>query len=124
MAEDSENSAPSGGVPQADDLETRIAAIESRLDQIDAALKKFNDPDILQQQHLAFERHEELLEELRREQKSITEQTGFWFRDIRSMDGWEGIFWRGARYFGLIVTGVSAIVFVIFIAFLIRASRH
>jgi prefoldin subunit 5 len=70
MIEDSGNASPSAGVSGWDDLARRIAAIESRLDDVDATLKGINASVS------SYAAQDKLLRDLKREQDSIREQTG------------------------------------------------
>lgn len=75
MTEGSENASPSADVARSDELAARIATIESRLDQIDAALNTSGLSDFLQKQQAAHEEHKTLLAKLKREQDSLGIQT-------------------------------------------------
>jgi len=75
MTEGSENASPSADVARSDELAARIAAIESRLDQIDVALNTSGLSDFLQKQQAAHEEHKTLLAKLKREQDSLRIQT-------------------------------------------------
>jgi hypothetical protein len=83
MTDGREHPPSSENSPRADDLDTRMAAVESRLDQIDAALRALNAKDILRM-HSAHQEHEKLLKELKKEQDSIASQTGSY-----SAETWE-----------------------------------
>jgi small-conductance mechanosensitive channel len=75
MAEDKGNDSLLEGLWRADDLGARIAAIETRLDRIDTALKTLDARNIPEQQNLLNKKHEKLLSEQKREIESIREQT-------------------------------------------------
>jgi hypothetical protein len=87
MAEDKGNDSLLEGFSRADDLGARIAAIETRLDRIDTALKTLGARNILEQQNPLNQKHEQQLSELEREIDSIREQTGS--RTADSDNAWD-----------------------------------
>ena len=89
MTDERDHPSRSEGSPRLDDLERRLAAVESRLDQMGAALKTLDVLSILRQQQLVNRNHGEMLAKLNKEQDSIREQTGSWSAD--SYEAWKPI---------------------------------
>jgi uncharacterized coiled-coil protein SlyX len=89
MTDEREHPSRSEGSSRLDDLERRLAALESRLDQMGTALKTLDVSNILRQQQLVNRNHGELLAKLNKEQDSIREQTGSWSAD--SYEAWKPI---------------------------------